>query len=312
MVKELVGKPHAGSFFSEFPPESEWDVVVIGAGPNGLITAAYLAKAGLKVCLVERRYEIGGGLATEEVLYPGFYSNIHACYHMMVDYMPVLRDFDLRVFDDGEKVRILVDHMTRVEVVGSSILFEQGDDEDGLYMLEQGSMTALINTEDNGFRRVKKFRPGAILGEMSAYTPDRVRTATIVAVLCYAGLRPSEAWGLRWASVGESSILVREAFVRLWNEGLIYRGKRLVNWDPVLHTALSDLEVLSEEEQGHLWHLRYPVIGTDQGLARRTSCRCSRWTDATSGGSTAYAARNRAMLPFTPSTNTGVEVSGTT
>ena len=91
MVKELVGKPHAQSFFSEFPPESEWDVVVIGAGPNGLITAAYLAKAGLKVCLVERRYEIGGGLATEEILYPGFYSNIHACYHMMVDYMPVLQ-----------------------------------------------------------------------------------------------------------------------------------------------------------------------------------------------------------------------------
>ncbi len=95
MVKELVGRPHPQSFFSEFPPESEWDVVVIGAGPNGLITAAYLAKAGLKVCLVERRYEIGGGLATEEILFPGFYSNIHAVYHMMVDYMPVLRDFDL-------------------------------------------------------------------------------------------------------------------------------------------------------------------------------------------------------------------------
>jgi phytoene dehydrogenase-like protein len=96
MVKELVGKPHAGSFFSEFPPESEWDVVVIGAGPNGLITAAYLAKAGLKVCLVERRYEIGGGLATEEILFPGYYSNIHAIYHMMVDYMPALQDFDLK------------------------------------------------------------------------------------------------------------------------------------------------------------------------------------------------------------------------
>jgi phytoene dehydrogenase-like protein len=93
--KELVGQPHPQSFFSEFPAESEWDVVIIGAGPNGLITAAYLAKAGLKVALVERRYEIGGGLATEEILYPGYYSNIHAIYHMMVDYMPVLRDFDL-------------------------------------------------------------------------------------------------------------------------------------------------------------------------------------------------------------------------
>jgi phytoene dehydrogenase-like protein len=95
MVKELVGQPHPQSFFSEFPAESEWDVVIIGAGPNGLITAAYLAKAGLKVALVERRYEIGGGLATEEILFPGYYSNIHAVYHMMVDFMPVLRDFDL-------------------------------------------------------------------------------------------------------------------------------------------------------------------------------------------------------------------------
>ena len=52
---------------------------------------------------------------------------------------------------------------------------------------------------------------------------------------------------------------VREVFVQLYEEGLIYRGKRLVNWDPVLHTALSDLEVLSEEESGSLWHLRYPL-----------------------------------------------------
>ena len=52
---------------------------------------------------------------------------------------------------------------------------------------------------------------------------------------------------------------VREVFVRLYEEDLIYRGTRLVNWDPVLHTAVSDLEVVSEEEQGHLWHMRYPL-----------------------------------------------------
>jgi valyl-tRNA synthetase len=52
---------------------------------------------------------------------------------------------------------------------------------------------------------------------------------------------------------------VVEVFVRLHDKGLIYRGKRLVNWDPVLLTALSDLEVQSEEEEGHLWHLRYPL-----------------------------------------------------
>ncbi|WEY39796.1 valine--tRNA ligase [Paraburkholderia sp. SUR17] len=55
------------------------------------------------------------------------------------------------------------------------------------------------------------------------------------------------------------SAAVREVFVRLYEQGLIYRGKRLVNWDPVLGTAVSDLEVTSEEESGHLWHIRYPL-----------------------------------------------------
>jgi valyl-tRNA synthetase len=56
---------------------------------------------------------------------------------------------------------------------------------------------------------------------------------------------------------------VIEVFVQLYDEGLIFRGKRLVNWDPVLHTALSDLEVVSKEEQGHLWHFRYPLTSGD-------------------------------------------------
>jgi len=52
---------------------------------------------------------------------------------------------------------------------------------------------------------------------------------------------------------------VKEVFIQLYEKGLIYRGKRLVNWDPVLHTAVSDLEVLSAEENGKLWHLKYPL-----------------------------------------------------
>ena len=55
------------------------------------------------------------------------------------------------------------------------------------------------------------------------------------------------------------SAAVREVFVRLHEEGLIYRGQRLVNWDPVLHTAVSDLEVVSTEESGFMWHIRYPL-----------------------------------------------------
>lgn len=52
---------------------------------------------------------------------------------------------------------------------------------------------------------------------------------------------------------------VQEVFVRLYQDDLIYRGKRLVNWDPKLHTAISDLEVENKEQQGHMWHLRYPL-----------------------------------------------------
>jgi valyl-tRNA synthetase len=55
------------------------------------------------------------------------------------------------------------------------------------------------------------------------------------------------------------SKIVTETFVRLYNEGLIYRGKRLINWDPKLLTAVSDLEVVQEEEDGFLWHIRYPL-----------------------------------------------------
>jgi len=64
---------------------------------------------------------------------------------------------------------------------------------------------------------------------------------------------------------------VREVFVRLYDEGLIYRGKRLVNWDPVLHTAVADLEVQSQEENGSMWHLRYPFADGEGALIVATT-----------------------------------------
>jgi valyl-tRNA synthetase len=64
---------------------------------------------------------------------------------------------------------------------------------------------------------------------------------------------------------------VTETFVRLFEQGLIYRGKRLVNWDPVLQTAVSDLEVESQEEDGKLWHIRYPLAEGDGHLTVATT-----------------------------------------
>ncbi|WP_386067930.1 valine--tRNA ligase [Tahibacter sp. UC22_41] len=64
---------------------------------------------------------------------------------------------------------------------------------------------------------------------------------------------------------------VRETFVRLFEQGLIYRGQRLVNWDPVLKTAISDLEVVSEEEEGKLWSIRYPLADGSGSLVVATT-----------------------------------------
>lgn len=79
-----------------------YDVVVIGGGPNGLTTAAYLAKAGLKVFVAEKRLEMGGGLATEEIISPGFVHNTHALYHMMTEYAPIFPDFEMHTAYDLE------------------------------------------------------------------------------------------------------------------------------------------------------------------------------------------------------------------
>jgi valyl-tRNA synthetase len=69
----------------------------------------------------------------------------------------------------------------------------------------------------------------------------------------------------------ELSQVVREVFVRLYEEGLIYREKRMVNWCPGCRTVLSDLEVVHEEKQGHLWYIKYPVVGSQELLVVATT-----------------------------------------
>ncbi|MGZ5182941.1 MAG: valine--tRNA ligase, partial [Ramlibacter sp.] len=79
-------------------------------------------------------------------------------------------------------------------------------------------------------------------------------------------------WSHEYFTMDEGlSRVVTETFVRLYEQGLIYRGKRLVNWDPELKTAVSDLEVESEEEDGFLWHIRYPLSDGSGSLVVATT-----------------------------------------
>jgi valyl-tRNA synthetase len=82
----------------------------------------------------------------------------------------------------------------------------------------------------------------------------------------------SVSWSHEYFTMDDKlSKVVTETFVRLFDEGLIYRGKRLVSWDPVLKSAVSDLEVESEEEDGSLWHIRYPIEGSTESLVVATT-----------------------------------------
>ena len=85
-------------------------------------------------------------------------------------------------------------------------------------------------------------------------------------------LGTSVDWDRERFTMDESlSQAVRKVFIELYNEGLIYRGKRLVNWDPVLLTAVSDLEVISKEESGYLWHIKYQVVDSKEILVVATT-----------------------------------------
>jgi len=203
--------------------EIECDVVVIGGGPNGLIASAYLARAGLKVVVLERRYEVGGGLATEEIMFPSYFANTHATYHMMTDYMPALRDFDLTahalhfvkpvsqtgiIFKDGESLNISskIQH-TADQISKFSIADAQNFEETirefmrmvddllapGTYYPPIPPMELVVN--------MNRTEIGRQLAELSEDTPveiisrifsdDRVRAAFLYTA-CMWGLSPNE------------------------------------------------------------------------------------------------------------------------
>lgn len=78
---------------------AKYDVLIIGAGHNGLVLGCYLAKAGLKVCVMERRLEAGGGLSTEEITIAGFAHNLHSYFHDTINIMPCYKDLNLERYN---------------------------------------------------------------------------------------------------------------------------------------------------------------------------------------------------------------------
>jgi valyl-tRNA synthetase len=146
----------------------------------------------------------------------------------------------------------LMDALTRKHrMSGRNVLWQPGTDHAGI--ATQMVVERQLNAEGKHRRDIGREAFVARVWEWKAQSGDTISKQE-------RRLGNSVDWSRDRFTMDEGlSVAVTEVFVRLYEEGLIYRGKRLVNWDPVLHTALSDLEVLSEPEQGHLWHFRYPL-----------------------------------------------------
>jgi valyl-tRNA synthetase len=158
----------------------------------------------------------------------------------------------------------LMDALTRYHrMKGDNTLWQPGTDHAGI--ATQIVVERQLDTQ--GISRhslVEKFGPAGgrekfieKVWEWKKYSGD-----TITRQMRRLGTSPD--WSRERFTMDEGlSRSVTETFVRLFNEGLIYRGKRLVNWDPQLHTAVSDLEVVQDEEDGFMWHIRYPLAEPD-------------------------------------------------
>ncbi|MCL5406773.1 MAG: NAD(P)/FAD-dependent oxidoreductase [Deltaproteobacteria bacterium] len=207
-----------------------FDVIILGAGPNGLTTGAYLAKAGLKVLALEKRHEVGGGLATEEVTLPGFLHNTHAIYMPMIDYAPAIEDLGMTAdkirwlqpqpamtmhFSDGYALSIYSDH----ERTSASI--RQFSEKDARTYLEIGPRFAELTDKflapatykeaEPVFDALMKMQSHEIGREVHHYTEqtpkdivfslfenERVRTLFLYAACM---------WGLDWDLEGVSYLV---------------------------------------------------------------------------------------------------------
>ena len=146
----------------------------------------------------------------------------------------------------------LIDAMIRRErMKGKRTLWQPGSDHAGIatqMVVERQLAAQNITRHDLGREKFLE-KVWEWKGQSGGTISDQMRV-----------LGDSVAWDKeRFTMDPGMSAAVQEVFVRLFDEGIIYRGQRLVNWDPVLHTAISDLEVISEEENGFMWYFRYPL-----------------------------------------------------
>jgi valyl-tRNA synthetase len=158
----------------------------------------------------------------------------------------------------------IMDTLTRYHrMKGHRTLWQPGMDHAGI--ATQMVVERLLNTEGKSKRDLGRDKFVERVWEWKEESGGQIAKQT-------RRLGASVDWARDRFTMDEGlSDAVRKVFVQLHDEGLIYRGKRLVNWDPVLHTALSDLEVLSADEAGHLWHFRYPLASGDGHLVVATT-----------------------------------------
>ncbi|MBT4884905.1 MAG: class I tRNA ligase family protein, partial [Legionellales bacterium] len=158
----------------------------------------------------------------------------------------------------------LMDTMTRYQrMQGKKTLWQMGTDHAGIatQMVVERKLAATSQTKESLGR--DKFIEK--VWDWKHESGDSIKTQI-------KRMGASVDWNSEKFTLDESlSTAVSHAFIKLYKDGLIYRGSRLVNWDPVLKTAVSDLEVINEEVQGTLWSIKYPIVGTDEFVTVATT-----------------------------------------